>query len=59
MVLDSLKDVDAPATTEAGKVLGTTATGAWGAVDPFWSGTQAEYDALATKDPSVLYVVVP
>lgn len=23
-----------------------------------WSGTQAQYDAIPTKDPSVLYVVV-
>lgn len=31
--LNSLSDVDAPANTPAGKVLGTTAEGAWGAVD--------------------------
>lgn len=24
----------------------------------WWSGTQAEYDAITTKDPAVLYVVV-
>ena len=25
---------------------------------PFWKGTQAEYDALAVKDPNVLYLIV-
>lgn len=25
---------------------------------PFWKGTQAEYDALPSKDPNVLYLVV-
>jgi hypothetical protein len=34
LTLDALKDVTAPATTPAGKVLGTTAEGAWGPVDP-------------------------
>jgi hypothetical protein len=24
-----------------------------------WTGTQAEYDAIATKDPTTLYVIVP
>ena len=24
-----------------------------------WAGTQAEYDAIATKDPSTVYVVIP
>jgi hypothetical protein len=33
LTLDALRDVTAPATTPAGKVLGTTATGAWGPVD--------------------------
>jgi hypothetical protein len=39
-----------------GKVL-TAVTGhpRWQA--PFWTGTQAEYTALATKDPHTLYVV--
>jgi hypothetical protein len=55
--LDDLKDVTAPADTPAGKVLGTTAEGAWGPVAPFWQGTQTAYDALATKDPNVLYVI--
>jgi hypothetical protein len=119
--LDDLTDVVAPATTPAGKLLGTTAEGAWGAVDaptgeveeapidgtPYmrqdadwvsgqtgaflpltggtmlgplildgtepasgpaaadkdyvdsriWTGTQAQYDAIGTKDPEVLYVV--
>jgi hypothetical protein len=32
--LDSLKDVTAPTDTPAGKVLGTTADGQWGPVDP-------------------------
>jgi hypothetical protein len=32
--LDALADVTAPADTPTGKVLGTTATGAWGPVDP-------------------------
>jgi hypothetical protein len=58
--LDDLGDVTAPADTPAGKVLGTTAEGAWGPVDipaVIWQGTQAAYDALATKNPNVLYVV--
>jgi hypothetical protein len=41
-------------------MLGTTAVGQWGPVDlpaPFWSGTQAQYDAIATKDPNILYCV--
>lgn len=25
---------------------------------PFWKGTQAQYDALATKDPNVLYLII-
>ena len=25
---------------------------------PFWKGTQAEYDAIAVKDPNVLYLIV-
>lgn len=25
---------------------------------PIWLGTQAEYDAIATKDPETLYVIV-
>jgi hypothetical protein len=127
LTLDALKDVTAPANTPAGKVLGTTAVGAWGPVDPpagggggpspattnpvsvsvassfagtsldyaradhkhtvqvanpvalgaaaaggtssalaradhvhpvpFWSGTQAQYDAIPVKDPNVLYCV--
>jgi hypothetical protein len=110
--LDDLQDVTAPASTPVGKLLGTTATGKWGPVDPpvtgltqadadaryvnvtgdamtgsfgmggfrifglgepitadhaatkayvdgrIWSGTQAQYDAIPTKDPTVLYVVV-
>jgi hypothetical protein len=32
--LDHLQDVTAPADTPVGKVLGTTATGAWGPIDP-------------------------
>jgi hypothetical protein len=61
--LDSLTDVTAAPSTPAGKVLGTTAVGAWGPVDPpatgwgKWVGTQAQYDAITTKDPGVLYVV--
>jgi hypothetical protein len=43
MVLDSLKDVSAPPTTPAGKVLGTTAEGAWGPVDaPSGGGDPAD-----------------
>jgi hypothetical protein len=128
LTLDALKDVTAPANTPIGKVLGTTAVGEWGPVDPpaggggggpnpattnplsvtvgssvpgtsldyaradhrhtaqvaipvalgaaaaagtssalcrsdhvhpvpFWKGTQAEYDAIATKDPNILYCV--
>lgn len=90
--LDELIDVSGAVATPAGKLLGTTGTGAWGPVDPpavppapdltpyatktyvdtenakqptqayidgrIWSGTQAAYDAIATKDPTVLYVVV-
>lgn len=26
-------------------------------ITPVWFGTQAEYDAIVTKDPSTLYVV--
>jgi hypothetical protein len=33
-ILDDLTDVSAPADTPAGKVLGTTAEGVWGPVDP-------------------------
>jgi hypothetical protein len=66
-VLDDLRDVNAPTNTPAGKVLGTTATGVWGPVDPpasvdswgRWVGTRAEYDALPTKSPDVLYVITP
>jgi len=38
--LDILTDVTAPSTTPAGKVLGTTATGQWGPVDPPAGGGQ-------------------
>lgn len=61
--LNSLSDVTAPTATPAGKVLGTTAVGSWEPVDPpqsgwgRWIGTQAQYDALVLKDPTVLYVV--
>jgi hypothetical protein len=63
--LDSLSNVDAPPGTPVGKVLGTTATGVWGPVDPpaptgvwkSWTGTQSEFDALPTKDPAVLYII--
>jgi hypothetical protein len=34
LTLGALQDVDAPADTPAGKVLGTTAVGQWGPVDP-------------------------
>jgi hypothetical protein len=45
--LDALPDVEAPADTPAGKVLGTTGVGTWGPVDPPSGGgiTQAEGDA--------------
>jgi hypothetical protein len=59
--LSAMQDVDDSVTVApAGKVLGTTAVGQWGPVDlpaPFWSGTQAQYDAIATKDPNILYCV--
>jgi hypothetical protein len=63
--LDWLADVAAPTTTPAGKVLGTTAVGPWGPVDPpasvdswgRWVGTLNEFNALPTKDPAVLYVI--
>jgi hypothetical protein len=57
LTLDALRDVSAPASTPAGKVLGTTATGQWGPTDAFWKGTQAAYDAIAVKSPTVLYVI--
>jgi hypothetical protein len=65
--LDWLADVAAPTNTPAGKVLGTTAVGTWGPVDPpasvdswgRWVGTLAQYNALPTKDPSTLYVITP
>jgi hypothetical protein len=65
--LNSISNVSAPTNTPAGKVLGTTATGLWGPVDPpasvdswgRWVGTRAEYDALPTKDATVLYVITP
>jgi hypothetical protein len=134
--LDQLTDVSAPANTPVNKVLGTTAIGTWGPIDPpptglqqadadlryvnvtgdesmagsltvggniitgtgavrgltlesnggvrvagkatqmtaptavddgankayvdgrIWSGTQAQYNAIVTKDPTVLYVIV-
>ena len=28
-----------------------------GSTDSWWSGTQAEYDAIETKDPDTLYVI--
>jgi hypothetical protein len=57
--LDQVGDVTAPANTPAGKVLGTTAVGAWGPVDVWhrWTGTQAAYDALPVKDPGTLYAI--
>lgn len=38
--------------------LAVVATRGW-VSDRIWKGTQAQYDAIATKDPAVLYVVVP
>jgi hypothetical protein len=38
LTLDALRDVTAPASTPAGKVLGTTATGVWGPVDAAGGG---------------------
>jgi hypothetical protein len=59
--LDGLSDVTAPPSTAAGKMLGTTEVGTWAAVDGWhrWVGTQDEYNAITTKDPAVLYVVIP
>jgi hypothetical protein len=61
MPLFQLTDVIASDHVPAGKLLGTSAIGTWTAVDPpgwgRWIGTQAQYDALATKDPKVLYVI--
>jgi hypothetical protein len=45
MTLGNLGDVDAPPDTPAGKVLGTTATGAWGPVD------QSSGPSPATTNP--------
>jgi hypothetical protein len=45
--LDALADVSAPADTPAGKVLGTTATGAWGPVDPPSGGGDPRAAAVA------------
>jgi hypothetical protein len=63
--LDGLSDVTAPPNTAAGKLLGTTATGVWAAVDPpaptgvwkSWTGSQAAYDAIPTKHVDTLYVI--
>jgi hypothetical protein len=62
--LDGLHDVTAPPNTPAGKMFGTTGIGEWGPVDPpaswgRWVGTRAEYDALPSRSPDVLYVVTP
>lgn len=56
--LDILTDVAAPANTPVGKVLGTTATGQWGPVDPP-EGMEAALDALVPGwvryDPAATY----
>ena len=44
--LDALQDVSAPSDTPVGKVLGTTALGEWGPIDPPTTGiSQADGDA--------------
>jgi hypothetical protein len=60
--LGALYDVSAPASTPAGKVLGTTATGSWGPVDPPASGlSEAQADARYLKqvgdkaEPTILF----
>jgi hypothetical protein len=58
LTLSGMQDVsDTVASAPAGKVLGTTAVGEWGPVSVFWKGTQAQYDAIPTKDPNLLYCV--
>jgi hypothetical protein len=58
LTLSGMQDVsDTVASAPAGKVLGTTAVGEWGPVSVFWKGTQAQYDAIPTKDPNILYCV--
>ena len=39
----------------SGAGLGTSSSG--GSADSWWSGTQAEYDAIVTKDPDTLYII--
>jgi hypothetical protein len=52
--------------SDTGRVLTVKDTGpGWAAIPAppaswaRWTGTQAEYDALATKDPDTLYVITP
>ena len=61
-VIDDLNDVDtvtAPA-ADANALAWNSTLAQWvpQAVWGSWSGTQAEYNALPTKNPNVLYVVV-
>lgn len=53
--LDSLSDVTAPADTPAGKVLGTTAEGAWGAIDPPAGGTPFDLSAVPVYSATTEY----
>lgn len=44
-----------------GKEIGglvTSSTDVTGGISVLWSGSQAEYDAIAVKDNSTLYVIV-
>lgn len=41
----------------SGAGLGTSSSGGGGSTDSWWSGTQAEYDAIETKDPDTLYII--
>jgi hypothetical protein len=57
--LDDLSDVSVAAAT-SGQILTKMPDGTWmGRAMPsqFWSGTLAQYNAIASKDPNTMYVV--
>lgn len=60
-ILDELADVAVPAPLDGDGLMyeGVYPTGLWVNAPAWgrWTGTQAEYDALGTYDPAVLYVV--
>jgi len=59
-VLDDLGDVQAAAPVEGHGITWSAGAGAWigGPVWRAWTGSQAAYDALPTKDPNTLFVIV-